>query len=108
MRVTNQDEQPPGTGRAILRFVGLLLAIVPLFAGFIPMLLDRRRRGLQDYLGATVVLYTDRRTPLSGDVPCFTRSARCSETRYGRLTCRPLLPDEQRGGSAAVARRAQV
>ena len=65
MRVTNHDEQPPGTGRAILRFVRLLLAIVPLFAGFIPMLLDRRRHGLQDYLlGATVVLYTDRRTPL--------------------------------------------
>jgi uncharacterized RDD family membrane protein YckC len=63
MRVTGHDEEPPGTARAILRFVGLLLAIVPVFAGFLPMLIDRRRRGLQDYLGGTLVVYTDRPTP---------------------------------------------
>jgi hypothetical protein len=38
-----------------LRFVGLLLAIVPLFAGFLPMLVDLHRRGLQDYVAGTVV-----------------------------------------------------
>jgi uncharacterized RDD family membrane protein YckC len=63
MRVTNESEEPPSFGRAVLRFVGLLLAIVPMFAGFLPMLFDARRRGLHDYLGGTVVLYTDRPTP---------------------------------------------
>jgi uncharacterized RDD family membrane protein YckC len=40
---------------------------VPLFAGFLPMLIDTRRRGLQDYLGGTVVLYTDRPTPAESE-----------------------------------------
>jgi uncharacterized RDD family membrane protein YckC len=44
-------------GRALLRLVGLLLAIVPLFAGFIPVLFTAKRRGLQDFIAGTVVLY---------------------------------------------------
>ena len=63
LRVANENGEPPSFGRAVLRFFGLLLAIVPLFAGFLPMLVDARRRGLQDYLGGTVVLYTDRPAP---------------------------------------------
>ena len=43
-----------------MRFVGLVLAIVPLFAGFLPVLFDARRRGLQDFLAGTTVLYVDR------------------------------------------------
>jgi uncharacterized RDD family membrane protein YckC len=49
MRVTNENGDAPRAWRAVVRFVGLLLAIVPLFAGFLSMLIDRRRRGLQDY-----------------------------------------------------------
>jgi uncharacterized RDD family membrane protein YckC len=67
MRVTTLNEEPLGIGRAVLRFVGLLLAIVPLFAGFLPMLVDARRRGLQDYLGGTIVLYTDRPSPAEAE-----------------------------------------
>ena len=44
-------------GRAIVRTVGLALAIIPLFAGFIPALFDARRRALPDYLAGTVVLH---------------------------------------------------
>ena len=55
-----RDGSPPSVGRALVRLVGLVLAIVPLFAGFLPVLFDRRRRGLQDYLARTVVLYADR------------------------------------------------
>jgi uncharacterized RDD family membrane protein YckC len=44
-------------GRALLRLVGLLLAIVPLFAGFVPVLFTAKRRGLQDFVAGTVVLY---------------------------------------------------
>jgi len=39
--------------------IGLFLAIIPLFAGFIPALFDRRRRALPDYLAGTVVVYDD-------------------------------------------------
>jgi uncharacterized RDD family membrane protein YckC len=46
-------------GRAILRAFGLALAIIPLFAGFLPALFDSRRRALPDYLAGTVVLYGD-------------------------------------------------
>ncbi len=36
--------------------IGLVLSIVPLFAGFLPVLFDRRRRGLADMLAGTVVV----------------------------------------------------
>jgi hypothetical protein len=37
--------------------VGLALAIIPLFAGFLPVLVDPRRRGLPDFLAGTVVVH---------------------------------------------------
>jgi hypothetical protein len=36
---------------------GLVLATIPLFAGFLMMLWDRRRRCLQDHLARTVVIH---------------------------------------------------
>ena len=62
MRLTRLRVQRPGgggisIGRAIVRAVGLALAIIPLFAGFIPALFDERRRALPDYLAGTVVLH---------------------------------------------------
>jgi uncharacterized RDD family membrane protein YckC len=45
----------PGAGRALLRVVGLVIAIVPFFAGFLPILFDRRRRAIPDMLAGTVV-----------------------------------------------------
>ena len=41
---------------ALLRFVGLTLAALPLFAGFLLILVDDRRRGLHDVLARTVVV----------------------------------------------------
>jgi uncharacterized RDD family membrane protein YckC len=50
-----------------VRTFGTWLAIVPLFAGYLPVLFDPRRRGLPDYLAGTEVVYDDRRTtPASG------------------------------------------
>ena len=43
--------------RAILRFGGLVLATIPLFAGFLIMLWDDRRRCLQDRIAHTVVVH---------------------------------------------------
>ena len=45
--------------RALLRFVGLTLAALPLFAGFLLILFDDRRRGLHDRLARTVVVNAD-------------------------------------------------
>jgi len=42
--------------RAVLRFIGLFLAALPLFAGYAMILFDDRRRGLQDRLARTVVV----------------------------------------------------
>jgi uncharacterized RDD family membrane protein YckC len=59
LRVVAADGAPPNLLRAVVRLVGLVLAIVPLFAGFIPVLFDARRRGLPDFMAGTVVLYAD-------------------------------------------------
>ena len=45
--------------RSIVRMVGLVLAIVLLFTGFLPVLFDERRRALQDFLAGTAVVYDD-------------------------------------------------
>jgi len=59
LRVLHGHE-PPAVWRSLVRLVGLVLAIIPCFAGFVPVLFDRRRRALQDYLAGTVVVYQDR------------------------------------------------
>jgi uncharacterized RDD family membrane protein YckC len=46
-------------GRAFVRTLGLALAIIPCFLGFVPALFDSRRRALPDYLAGTVVVYDD-------------------------------------------------
>jgi uncharacterized RDD family membrane protein YckC len=42
--------------RALLRVIGLTLAALPLFAGYLIILIDDRRRGLHDRLARTVVV----------------------------------------------------
>jgi uncharacterized RDD family membrane protein YckC len=42
--------------RALVRCGATLLAALPLFAGFVPILFNARRRGLQDHLANTVVI----------------------------------------------------
>ena len=45
--------------RALVRTIGLALAIIPCFLGFLPALFDPRRRALPDYLASTVVVYDE-------------------------------------------------
>jgi uncharacterized RDD family membrane protein YckC len=42
--------------RGIVRCVGLVLATLPLFLGYLPILFDKRRRGLADWVARTVVV----------------------------------------------------
>jgi uncharacterized RDD family membrane protein YckC len=69
VRVVGRDGGPPSVARAFVRLVGVLLSIIPLFAGFLPVLVDDRRRGLADFLAGTVVLYADRPLPVGQLVP---------------------------------------
>jgi uncharacterized RDD family membrane protein YckC len=50
------DGAPPSPGAAVLRFAGLILAALPLFLGFLPIVTNDRRRGVQDMLAGTVVV----------------------------------------------------
>jgi uncharacterized RDD family membrane protein YckC len=55
--------------RAAVRFVGLVLAAIPLLAGFVPILFDERRRGLHDMLAGTVVVEDSELSRGSGPSP---------------------------------------
>jgi len=68
LRVCTAGGVPPGVGRSIVRVVGLALAIIPLFAGFLPVLVDDRRRGLHDFLASTVVLHAASEPPPDPDL----------------------------------------
>ena len=57
IRVHGPGGDPPSLARSAVRLIGLVLAIVPLFLGFVPVLFTERRRGLPDFLAGTVVLY---------------------------------------------------
>jgi uncharacterized RDD family membrane protein YckC len=59
LRLQGPSASGLSVGRSFVRFVGLVLAIVPMFAGFLPVLFTARRRGLPDFLAGTVVLYDD-------------------------------------------------
>jgi len=69
VRVVARNGRPPSFGRGLVRLAGLVLAIIPLFAGFLPVLVDDRRRGLADMLAGTVVLYADRALPVAEPAP---------------------------------------
>jgi uncharacterized RDD family membrane protein YckC len=54
-----------GPRRALLRLLGMVLAAIPLLAGYFMVLFDDRRRGLHDRLAATVVVDApDTETPV--------------------------------------------
>jgi uncharacterized RDD family membrane protein YckC len=57
LQVIDRTGEPPHLLRALLRVPALALAIIPLFAGFLPVLFDARRRGLHDMLVGTTVIY---------------------------------------------------
>ena len=43
--------------RGVLRLVGMVLAAIPFFAGYVPIMLNERRQGFHDKLAKTVVRY---------------------------------------------------
>ncbi len=56
VRVCRLDGSRIGLGRAAVRLVGLWLSVATLGLGFLPALVDSRRRALPDYLAGTQVV----------------------------------------------------
>ena len=67
LRLRGPDGTPPSVGRALLRAIGTVIAIVPFFAGYLPVLFDARRRGVPDFLARTDVVYEDPRRELESE-----------------------------------------
>jgi uncharacterized RDD family membrane protein YckC len=59
LRVVDGSGSAPGLGRSLVRVMGLGFAILLLFTGFLPVLIDGRRRALQDFLASTTVIYAE-------------------------------------------------
>jgi uncharacterized RDD family membrane protein YckC len=57
VRVAAVNGEHISTWRALRRLVGMVIAALPLFAGYLPILVDDRRRGLHDRLAGTVVVF---------------------------------------------------
>jgi uncharacterized RDD family membrane protein YckC len=66
--VRAKDGAPLRPWRALLRLFGLMLAALPLFLGFLPILLNERRRGLQDTIAGSVVVGVEASEKTAGDV----------------------------------------
>lgn len=56
IRVQSQEDGALTFGRSVLRFLGYVVSVAPLFLGLIMALFDRRRRALHDRLARTVVV----------------------------------------------------
>jgi uncharacterized RDD family membrane protein YckC len=63
--VCASGSEPVRLRAAVVRLAGMVLAAIPLFAGFLLILVDDRRRGLQDRLARTVVVYASDESPLT-------------------------------------------
>ena len=61
-----RDGAALGPGASLMRVVYLTLAAIPLLAGFLPILVDDRRRGLHDMLAGTVVVSVPEESAPSG------------------------------------------
>ena len=57
LRVLDEAGGHPGVWRSTVRLIFLGLCIIPLCAGFIPVLFDDRRRGVHDMIARTTVVY---------------------------------------------------
>ena len=56
LRVVDHFGEPPRLLRSLVRFAALIVAIIPMFAGLLPILFDSRRRGLHDFVARTYVV----------------------------------------------------
>jgi uncharacterized RDD family membrane protein YckC len=86
LRVVDPRGERPAFWRSLVRLIGLALAIIPLFAGFLPVLVDSRRRALQDFLAGTVIRTEDVRLPTGGPVATVAQPNGAQRAEQARST----------------------
>jgi uncharacterized RDD family membrane protein YckC len=69
IRVVSAGARPLGIVRASLRFVVMMLALIPLGAGFLTVLFDDRRRGPHDMVADTVARWAPAVSPALAESP---------------------------------------
>ena len=57
LQVVSSDGADLGLGRSVLRFLGYIVSLLPLGAGFLWVLGDNERRGWHDHIARTQVIY---------------------------------------------------
>ena len=57
LRIVRQDGRPLSVGRALFRYLGYWVSAIPLFMGFIWILIDRQHEGWHDKIANTHVVY---------------------------------------------------
>lgn len=78
IQVTTTTGATLGPRRAIIRCVGLVLAALPLFAGYLLILVDSRRRGLQDRIARSLVVEAGGAQSIAESLVSGPRSGRAS------------------------------
>jgi uncharacterized RDD family membrane protein YckC len=83
IRVIDLHGGTPGLVRSLRRLAGMYLAAIPLGAGFLLVLVDDRRRGLQDRLAGTLVIHSGQASisPSSRARPTASERERTSSLR---------------------------
>jgi uncharacterized RDD family membrane protein YckC len=100
--ITTEGERLKPRGAA-LRFAGLILAALPLGLGYVRILYDERRRGLQDLVAGTVVVDAP-----SASVLQLRRDAMRASAEAKRAGGRNGAPPSSLPGDVAVSARAQA
>jgi uncharacterized RDD family membrane protein YckC len=63
VKVTTTEGERLKPRRALRRIVGMIVAAIPFFAGYLLILVNDRRMGLHDIIARTVVRYTEEDQP---------------------------------------------
>jgi uncharacterized RDD family membrane protein YckC len=63
VRVISNRGTPPGAARGMVRFVALLVSLLPVGLGWLWCLFDRERRALHDHLVGTYVIFDETGAP---------------------------------------------
>jgi len=87
--IDRHDRGPLRPLRAAMRFGGVILAAMPLFAGILIMLWDDRHRCLQDHLARTIVIYAPDSGPPGLSTPDPAAREIGSPPRPRRMNAKP-------------------
>jgi uncharacterized RDD family membrane protein YckC len=95
MRVLRTDGGRVRLGHALRRVVGMVVAALPLFAGYLLILVDDRRRGLHDRIAGTVVVFlteAERTARTNGRSHALRPGTSALPSRASRRLPRPTGP----------------